>query len=234
MYKYLHKYLKYKSKYFNIIYGGVGTPQASPSTPAPSTPAHLILNTPLSVSSASSTTAAPSTPKLVINPVSLTRLIDNKDELVCLLSACSNLSNYNITARPRIKDTNSQLYINFERKKKGFAHFSFHFPDDKQDFIKDDKPKIKQDDIRIEDIFEANTFHLKLDINKLIVFNLILDNDNYKLISKLDDCEIMLKIGEEDFKNVKEIITCFETILNSNKYKRILDEPTARKLFDGL
>ena len=211
MYKYLHKYLKYKSKFLNIKYGGVHTP---PSLNASRTP--------------SSVNVEPPTPKIIVEPVLLSRLIPKKDELVCILSACSNLSQYKIKAK-NTKMNNSQLYINFEKEKekKDFAHFSFHYPIDDENYDEDSDEDSKP---KLYDIFESDTFHLKLDIAKNIVFNLVLEGDNYKLKSKLDDCQIISKINQVNFNDVKKIIECFEIIFNSDEYKKIFKNPAARKL----
>jgi hypothetical protein len=75
------------------------------------------------------------------------------------------------------------------------------------------------------------TFHLRLDIDRSIIFNLVLENDNYKLISKTDDCEIIKKIGDTDFNDVKEIIACFEEIFNNTQYKKMFKEPIVKVLF---
>jgi hypothetical protein len=195
MHKYLHKYLKYKSKYINLIYGGVGTPPSTPlkNKSIPTTFSTPIYSTPdinSSLGTPSSTTAAPSTPQQMIEPVLLTRLIEKKDEFVCLLLECLNSSKYKITARAT-KTIRAQLYIDIKKNKKDFVHFSFHYPDE---------------EVGLQDMFVANTFHLKLDINQDIVFNLFLENDIYKLKSKLDNCEIILKIGDVNFNDVKEII----------------------------
>jgi len=248
MNNYYHKYIKYKTKYFDIKYGGKkpkkpkiinATPQAetqsaiqaetqaeiqsviqstTKSATPPSTPQQNLSSilTPSPISSISSTAVAsiPSTPKLEIDKLSLERLIKNKDELVCLLSSYPDLSDYDITSRPTVK---MHLYINF--KKKGevsdFAHFSFHNPE--------------ENSLRLGDMFEANTFHLKLDNYDGIVFNLVLDEEQLKLKSKLNTKSIK-KIIKGDFSELKKIITYLEKILNLDEYKVIITDPIVKKI----
>jgi hypothetical protein len=226
---YYHKYIKYKTKYFEIKYGA-GTPEKPKQTStSPETP-----NKPYVLSTPTSTITKCSTPRKDIEPAILTRLIEKKDELICLLSANPNLSKYEIEARPKIKDTKPQLYINFERtvkgKKRDFAHLSFHYPSDEPE-VKSDEDMFRPEALRIEDMFVPCTFHLRLDIDRSIIFNLVLENDNYKLISKTDDCEIIKKIGDTDFNDVKEIIACFEEIFNNTQYKKMFKEPIVKVLF---
>jgi hypothetical protein len=237
---YYHKYIKYKTKYLEIKYGAgkrkkkkksaiavsgavVATPKLAVvvATP-PSTPkAAAVVATPSSISSISSTTVAtPSTPKLDIEKLSLERLIKNKDELVCLLSSCPDLSDYDITSRPT---ATMHLYINFRKKGElvDFAHFSFHNPEDISSSLK------------LGDMFEANTFHLKLDNYDGIVFNLVLDRDILKLKSKLEK-EIIKKRIKDDFYELNKIIACLEKILNIHEYKGIITNPIVRNLFGNL
>ena len=239
---YFHKYIKYKTKYLEIKYGGKGKKKSkkskllaatstSTSTSTPpqtavvvtptSTPKVSSIVTPSFISSISSTTVAtPSTPKLDIERLSLERLIKNKDELVCLLSSCSDLSDYDITSRPT---ATMHLYINFRKKGElvDFAHFSFHNPEDISSSLK------------LGDIFEANTFHLKLDNYDGIVFNLVLDGDILKLKSKLKE-KIIKKRIKDDFYELNKIIACLEKILNIHEYKGIITNPIVRNLFGNL
>jgi hypothetical protein len=240
---YYHKYFKYKIKYFEFKYGGSGkadkknkdlvakSPKASevpasPITPLtvsapPMTPQDVNKSTPF-VSSVSSVFAEPGTPLLEPEPSVLNRLIEYKDELVCILLANPTLSNYKISARYS-KKSDSELFINFLNKvsKKNFCHFSFHYPDESVD-------NLFVSGIRLGDMFEANTFHLKLDDFQQIVYNL--DLKDLKLKCKFDDCKIEFLIGENNFIEIKKIIACFEEIFSSDKYKRILLNPTSRKL----
>ena len=241
---YYHKYIKYKTKYLEIKYGAgkrekkkaisvklpqpVGTPVKLPQpvgtvlTSAPATPQQFSLTeTPsstrsdLSVSSNSADTDSP--PQLKIEPKSLEILIENKDDLVCLLSSCPSLSDYDITSRPTTK---WHLYINF--KKKGdvsdFAHFSFHYPEE-------------EEKSKIYDMFVANTFHLKLDLFPDIVFNLILDGDSLVLQSKMKPKNIIKKITKPNYDELVNIKNCLEKILNIPEYKKTIKEPVIRRLF---
>jgi hypothetical protein len=221
---YYHKYLKYKTKYIEIKYGGRRRRRKknnlSSETPTKlkpqtfSTPSESLVKTPTPSKTFPSTLAYRGTPVSNIESNTLDRLIENKDELFCLLSSNPTLSNYKITTR-NTKKIKSQLYINFEINKKDFAHFSFHYPDD-------------EPNMRFEDEFEASIFHLKLDQNNKIVFNL--DERDFKLKSKFDDYQIEEIIGKENLIEVKKIITCFEEIFSSDKYKKILGNATARQL----
>ena len=237
MNNYYHKYIKYKTKYLEIKYGGKGktkklaasgaaavvaTPKAAVVATPPSTPkAAAVVATPSSISSISSTTVAtPSTPQLDIVKLSLERLIDNKDELVCLLSSCPALSDYDITSRPT---ATMHLYINFRKKGElvDFAHFSFHNPED------------SSLNLKLGDMFEANIFHLKLDKYNGIVFNLVPDGNSLKLKSKLEEKIIRNKI-KDDFSELNKIIACLEKILNNHEYKGIITNPVAKNLFGNL
>ena len=199
------------------------TPQAAVVATLFSTPKVPLIGTPSSTSSISSTiVATPSTPKLDIEKLSLERLIKNKDELVCLLSSCPDLSDYDITSRPT---ATMHLYINFRKKGEfvDFAHFSFHNPEDNSTSLK------------LGDMFEANTFHLKLDNYDGIVFNLVLDGDILKLKSKLEEeiikKEIIKKGINNDFSELNKIIVCLEKILNIHEYKGIITNPIVINLF---
>lgn len=242
---YYAKYIKYKTKYLEIKYGAGKrkkrknksvsasktpvTPLHAPATPAraPATPVYA-LTTPqgtsltktpssnLSISSMGAVTESP--PKLEIVTNSLYMLIENKDDLVCLLSSCPSLSNYDITSRPT---ANMHLYINF--KKRGdvsdFAHFSFHYPDE------------SESDKKLNDMFEANTFHLRSDINRDIIFNLILDGEKLVLRSKMKEKNLIKKIDKSKYDELVKIKVCIEKILNMSDYKGKIINPTARKLF---
>ena len=235
---YFHKYIKYKTKYLEIKYGGkrkkkpvasgaaasgAAASAVSAATPAKlhhSTPKNKVssINTPGSNLSTSSTDAvSASPPKLKIAPKSLEILIENKDDLVCLLSACPFLSKYDITSRPT---ATRHLYINF--KKKGdvsdFAHFSFHYPQE-------------EEESKIYDMFVANTFHLKLDIFPDIVFNLILDGGRLVLQSKMKPKNIIKKITNSIYDELVNIKNCLEKILNMPDYKNTIIEPVSRQLF---
>lgn len=202
-------------KYLEIKYGGKKKKKDNIQlelTP-PTTPINSVIKTPSPSKTFDSTIVESDTPFTNIEPITLNRLIENKDEIICLLLANPILSNYKITAKN--KGFEKDLYINFEKKKKKFAHFSFHYP--------------TEDNLRIGDMFEANTFHLKLDKYKHdIVFNL--DEKDLKLKSKLDDFQIELIIGHDNFVEIKKIITSLEQIFSSEKYKRILQNATARRL----
>jgi len=259
---YYQKYIKYKTKYLEIKYGGKGkktaqtpasiesaasaapatiasaatvTPTKSASAPlAPATPTVLAtpsvlatpqeqdttIRTPSSTSSDATNIAyTNSPPKLEIQSSSLTILIEKKDDLVCLLSSCLSLSNYVITSRSTVTE---HLYINFKKKgeKNDFAHFSFHYPAD----------EVESD---IYDMFVPNTFHLRLDKNRQIVFNLILDqHEKLVLESKTDPQEIICIITEPNYAELIKIKDCLEQILNMPEYKGIITEPTARRLFE--
>ena len=82
-------------------------------------------------------------------------------------------------------------------------------------------------------MFDVDTLHLKLDINKDIVFNLVNDNGYYRLQSNMDDCVIIHYIGEDEFGIVKKIIECFELIFNRKEYRKIFEEPVVRILDFG-
>jgi hypothetical protein len=246
---YYLKYIKYKTKYLEIKYGAgkripVDSASEMPTTPAKSasaasaasiTPAKPVqsipetpsvqatpqqfstVNTPesnLSTSSMGAVTESP--PKLEIQPSSLDTLIKKKDDLVSLLSACPELSNYDITSR---STSTGHLYINFI-KKNVFAHFSFHYPAD----------EVESD---IYDMFVPNTFHLRLDKYKQIVFNLILDqHEKLVLESKTEEQDIICIITEPNYDELIKIKNCLEKTLNMPEYKGIILNPTARQLFE--
>ena len=217
---YYQKYIKYKTKYFEIKYGGSGSgkvkkvpphklavqpapksgsvqslspqltpppspktltlyassapssapsstqssaPSSAPSSTQSSAPSPIPL-TPIQYTrlqddptSAFSTVTGPSTPKFIVNPASIDDLITNKDDLLEILRTCIDPSAFIITAREQ-KKVKRQFYINFEKEGKQYAHFSFHFPDESKEAM---------------DVFEVDTLHLKLDIHKNIVFNLV-------------------------------------------------------------
>jgi len=179
------------------------------------TPSDSFIKTPTPSKTIPSTLADRGTPPSNIESNTLDRLIENKDKLFCLLSANPDLSSYKITTR-NTKGIKSQLYINFEKNKKDFAHFSFHYPDD-------------EPNKRFGDEFEASTFHLKLDQFKYdIVFNL--DEKDLKLKSKLDDCQLEAIIGKNNLIEAKKIIACFEEIFSNDTYKKILGNATAKQL----
>jgi len=250
---YYQKYIKYKTKYLEIKYGGNGkggkkskskaeaealpsvppivsassappvppTVSASSASSAPSTPAQSIV-LPASVASQtphqtpgsiSSVAPEPSTPKFKVNPGSIQALIEKKADLLCKLEKCLDDPKFKIRAKEQPK-VQHQFYINIKKDNKAYAHFSFHYPDESKEVI---------------DNFEVDALHLKLDINKDIVFNLVNYEGNYKLQSSMDDCVIRHYIGEE-FETVKKIIACFESIFNTQEYRKIFEEPTARKL----
>jgi len=190
----------------------LATPQETPKFSTVKTPSSTL-------SDASDRAYTNSTPKLKIQSSSLTTLINKKDDLVCLLSSCPSLSNYVITSR--LTGT-EHLYINFIKKgeKKAFAHFSFHYPAD----------EVESD---IYDMFVPNTFHLRLDKNRQIVFNLIMDqHEKLVLESKIDPQEIICIITEPNYAELIKIKDCLEQILNMPEYKGIITEPTARRLFE--
>jgi hypothetical protein len=251
---YYQKYIKYKTKYLEIKYGAgkskkkkkspASAASAAPETPvklasaAPETPVKLasaaqatpsvqitpqqfsIVKTPESNFSTSSDVAVKdSPPTLVIQYNSLNTLIEKKDDLVSLLSACPELSNYDITSR---STSTGHLYINFKKKverKNVFAHFSFHYPAD----------EVESD---IYDMFVPNTFHLRLDKYRQIVFNLILDqHEKLVLESKTEEQDIICIITELNYDELIKIKNCLEKILNIPEYKGIILNPTARQLF---
>jgi hypothetical protein len=236
---YYLKYIKYKTKYLEIKYGAgkripVDSASAASITPAkpvqsiPETPSvqatpqqFSTVNTPesnLSTSSMGAVTESP--PKLEIQPSSLDTLIKKKDDLVSLLSACPELLNYDITSR---STSTGHLYINFIKKvdkKNVFAHFSFHYPAD----------EVESD---IYDMFVPNTFHLRLDKYKQIVFNLILDqHEKLVLESKTEEQDIICIITEPNYDELIKIKNCLEKTLNMPEYKGIILNPTARQLFE--
>jgi hypothetical protein len=81
-------------------------------------------------------------------------------------------------------------------------------------------------------MFVPNTFHLRLDIDRDIIFNLIVDQyDNLVLESKTETQEIICKITESNYAELVKIKNCLEEILNRHDYKVMITEPTARRLF---
>ncbi len=121
---------------------------------------------------------------------------------------------FKITTKEQ-KTVQHQFYINIIKNGKKYAHFSFHFPDEEKEAL---------------DMFDVDTLHLKLDINKDIVFNLIKYEGNYRLLSNMDDYVIETYISEDEFKIIKKIIACFELIFNREEYRKIFEKPVVRKL----
>jgi hypothetical protein len=156
----------------------------------------------------------PSTPKFKVNPGSIQALIEKKADLLCKLEKCLDDPTFKIRAKEQPK-VQHQFYINIKKDNKDYAHFSFHYPDDSKDAI---------------DNFDVDTLHLKLDINKDIVFNLVNYEGNYRLQSSMDDYVITSYIGIDEFEIVKKIIACFELIFNTQEYRKIFEEPAVRRL----
>jgi hypothetical protein len=246
---YYHKYIKYKIKYFDIKYGAgknkkpvpaqlppAPVPAPLPPAPVPAPPVpvppllappvppvtpappSLVQTPPSNFSTSSDIPNSPPSPQLVIAPRSLDKLIENNNELVCLLSSCQSLSDYNITSRKTVKN---HLYINFIKKGNStvFAHFSFHYPQE------------ESSNLRLSDMFEANTFHLKLDNYNGIVFNLVLDEDRLVLQGNMEPTKIKKEITEPNYDEIVKIKNCLEEILNKPKYKNYIINPLVTRLF---
>ena len=228
MHKYLHKYLKYKSKYINLIYGGAGTPKkptwASIVGKPPSTPQKPIIQPPESTVATpqppqkpiiqsltpESTVATPSTPKLEFDSKTVERLKQIQTILIESLQQCK--LDYDISSNAK-KD----FFINFRKDLITFAHFSFHNP--------------KEDSLKLGDMYDTSPFHLKLDSIHDILFNLERTSDDQIILqSKMKEEEIIDLIGCKAYYELIKIKNCLEKVLNTPKLKKILFNPVAQKL----
>ena len=203
MNKYFLKYIKYKSKYINYIinYGGT-TPPVTPekNRVIPATPG--------------STDPQPATPAF-IKPQTVPWIIEHVDDFVCKLKSCCGLNMFTIKSK-NTYSADPDLYINFNLKRKQFAHLSFHKNTEYEEPLSH---------------FDLAQFHLRVDgTNPPIFFNIEHLNGRLVLVPIQLLCDIQQQLGLKQFEILQNIINCIEEILNSSEYYKHIIEPVATKL----
>jgi hypothetical protein len=247
MHKYLHKYLKYKSKYINLIHGGVQTPEKpkisswasvvrnSSLPPPPSTPLPPPPSTPLP----SSLPPPPSTPPPSTPPQPPQKsIIQSFTPESTVATPSTPKLEFDSIIVDRLKKNQPKLieslqqckldydissnakkdfFINFRKDLITFAHFSFHNP--------------KEDSLKLGDMYDTSPFHLRLDSIHDIIFNLERTSDDQIILqSKMKEEEIIDLIGCKVYYELIKIKNCLEKVLNTPELKKILFNPVAQKL----
>ena len=248
MHKYLHKYLKYKSKYINLIYGGAGTPKkptwASIVGKPPSTPQKPIIQPP------ESTVATPQPPqKPIIQSLTPESTVATpqppQKPIIQSLTPESTVATpstpkleFDSKTVERLKQIQTilieslqQCKLDYDISSNAKKDFFINFRKDLITFAHFSFHNPKEDSLKLGDMYDTSPFHLKLDSIHDILFNLERTSDDQIILqSKMKEEEIIDLIGCKAYYELIKIKNCLEKVLNTPKLKKILFNPVAQKL----
>jgi hypothetical protein len=253
---YYQKYIKYKTKYLEIKYGGSGKGKKAQSTP----PAQKQVQPALSIQPPPPRTPVTQPPQtlgkswaaIVTTPVAQPPQPPQTPDTSFVITPSKGLTPGSTvgeaSSTPRLEIDSITVESIIEKKSKltklltkclldyvirpkitGEFYINFKKNDKPTDFAHFSFHVPDHESLNLQDIFSVNSFHLKLN-NPEITYNLRIEDGNLVLQSIKEEQEIISLIGCENYYELIKIKNCLENILNKTEFKSSIEHPVSKIL----